>query len=123
MNRIKIIVGSFLGLLALVPAFAFAQGNLPLTNLGSFVVGLRALMDAVVPILIGLAIIAFLWGALKFVFNADDEGKRSEGKMFMIYGIIGIAVMVSVWGLVGFLQGTFGIQPGGGQVQTGPRLP
>ena len=126
MNKIKIAVGSLFGLLSLVPALAFAQntgGNLPLTNLNVFLVGVRSLMGLVVPILIGLAVIVFLWGVLQFVFHADDSDKRSEGKSFMIWGIIGIAVMVSVWGLVGFLQGTFNIQPGAGQAQPGPALP
>lgn len=109
MTRIKFILGSLFGTLAFVPALALAQGQLPLTNLGSLLGGLRQLMGIVVPILIGFAIIVFLWGVLRFIFNAGSDEKRKEGKMFMIYGIIGIVVMVSVWGLVSFLQGTFGL--------------
>lgn len=53
-----------------------------------------------VPILISLALVAFMWGVLKYILPAGDEGKMKEGRQMMIYGIIGIAVMVSVWGLV-----------------------
>ena len=114
MNRIKLILGSFLGSLSLVPALAFAQNiNTDVTGgLETVLASLQSLMTLVVPIIIGLAIIVFLWGVLKFILNAGDEGKRSEGKMFMLYGIIGIVVMVSVWGLVNFFQATFGLDQG-----------
>lgn len=122
MKRIKLILGSLFGSLSLVPALVFAQGNFNTSNgLESVLEDFKLLMDYVVPIIIGLAIIVFLWGVLKFILNAGDEGKRSEGKMFMIYGIIGIVVMVSVWGLVGFLQTTFGLE--GGNAPDVPELP
>lgn len=111
MKKIKVFLGSLFGTLALVPAFALAAaGDLPLTSLGSALQKLKALMDLVVPILIGLAVIAFLWGVLRYVFSAGSEEKRKEGRNFMIYGLIGIVVMVSVWGLVAFVQSTFGLQ-------------
>jgi len=125
MQRIKFILGSLFGVLAFAPALAFAatSGDVPLTSLGSALESLMSLMNMVVPLLIGLAVIAFLWGVLKFVFNAGDEEKRKEGKMFMIYGLVGIVVMVSVWGLVGFIQNTFGLQSGNRAQNTTSLLP
>ena len=58
-------------------------------------------------LLIGLAVVFFLVGVVKFMFSAGDVEKRKEGRTMMIYGIIGLFVMVSVWGLVGILTGTF----------------
>ncbi|HAO64812.1 TPA: hypothetical protein DCQ44_02400 [Candidatus Taylorbacteria bacterium] len=86
-----------------------SNGQAPITNLDSALAYLKSLMGTVVPILIGLAVIVFLYGVLKFVLNAGDEGARSEGKTMMVYGIIGIVVMVSVWGLVRFVQNTFNL--------------
>ena len=117
MKKIKVIVSSLLGALSLAPALAFAQtgtGNLPLSNLGALLDSVNTLMGRVVPILIGLAVIAFLWGVLRYVFNAGSEEKRTEGRKFMIYSIIGIVVMVSVWGLVIFVQQSFGLGSNGG---------
>jgi hypothetical protein len=52
----------------------------------------------------------FIWGVIKFfIINADEEAKREQGKQFMIWGIIALAVMLSVWGLVGILSNTFGL--------------
>jgi hypothetical protein len=39
----------------------------------------------------------------------EIEEKRKAGKSFMIWGLIALFVMVSIWGLVGVLSNTFGI--------------
>lgn len=66
--------------------------------------------SAVIPLIFTLAIVMFVWGVVQFfILNADDEKKRTQGKQFMIWGIIALAVMLSVWGLVGILGTTFGI--------------
>jgi hypothetical protein len=123
MKRIKVVLGSLVAGLSLVPALAFAAaGDVQLSTLGKALQDIQALMNKVVPILIGLAIIAFLFGVLRFVFNAGKEDKRAEGRNFMIYGLIGIVVMVSVWGLVTFVQSTFGLQNNNFIIQ-GPQLP
>lgn len=61
----------------------------------------------VIPLIVTLALIYFLWGVSMLIFNASSEEKKNEGKSIMIWGIIALFVMVSVWGLVNVLQGTF----------------
>ena len=63
---------------------------------------------SVIPFLIALAVIYFLWGVGKFIKNADNETERETGKKFMIYGIIGLFVIVAFWGIVQVLINTFG---------------
>ncbi|MBI4692244.1 MAG: hypothetical protein HY773_02275 [Candidatus Terrybacteria bacterium] len=70
------------------------------------------ILNDVVPLLIGVAVVVFLYGVLKFITSAGDETKRKEGKDVMIYGIIGLFVMVAVWGLVWILLNTFSLQTG-----------
>ncbi len=67
---------------------------------------IAALINQLLPLIISLTILVFLWGIFNFVMSAGSEDKRIEGRNFMIYGIIGLAVMVSVWGLVNILTGT-----------------
>ena len=43
-----------------------------------------------------------------FLQSAGDAKGREEGKKRLMYGILGLAVMVSVWGLVSILAGTIG---------------
>jgi uncharacterized membrane protein YuzA (DUF378 family) len=54
-------------------------------------------------LILAAAVVYFLWGVFHFVKAAGDEKARDSGKQQIIYGIVGIAVMVSVWGLVNFL--------------------
>lgn len=64
---------------------------------------------AVIPMLVTLAVVIFIIGVIKYISKADEEAGRKEGKNLMIYGIIGLFVIVSIWGLVGIIQGTFGL--------------
>jgi predicted nucleic acid-binding protein len=59
--------------------------------------------------MVGLAVAFFLWGVTKFVIAADDEKARSEAKGMMVYGIIGILVVVSIWGIISVLGGIFSL--------------
>ena len=65
------------------------------------------ILNFLVPILIALAVVIFLVGVVKYITAAGDEEKRASGRNTMIYGIIGLFVMVAVWGLVNVLFETF----------------
>lgn len=60
-----------------------------------------------IPLLISMALVLFLAGIVKFVASGDSEEKRDAGKGLMLFGIISLFVMVSVWGLVRILYNTF----------------
>src|SRR3989338_1290889 len=64
----------------------------------------------VIPLIFALALAAFIWGVMQFfILNPDEEAKREEGKQFILWGIVALAVMLSVWGLVKILGKTFGL--------------
>ena len=89
------------------PLLAFAQAPRDLIGLINLFL---KILGALIPLLVGIALVAFLWGVAKFILNADDSTKRKEGSQLMIYGIIGLFVMLAVWGLVGILGQTFGVK-------------
>ncbi len=91
------------------PLFAFAQVNA--TSVQSLSAGIVTLINTVlVPLIFALAFIVFLWGVFTyFIAGGHDEEKRETGKSLMLWGIIGFFVMVSVWGLVNILKGTFSL--------------
>ncbi len=60
-----------------------------------------------VPLLFSMAIVSFLYGVQKYILAGASEDKVKEGRDMMIYGIIGLAVMFSVWGLVRLVLNTF----------------
>lgn len=75
---------------------------------------LARIEDAIIfPIMTFLMAVAFLWflyGAFQFVYGATDGEIRKEGKAHMLWGIIGLLVMVSALGLLRIAAGTFGIE-------------
>ena len=81
---------------------------------GSGTTGLIGLINVViVPIIFACAFLVFIWGVINYFFlHGDDEGKRTEGKQFAFWGIIGMVVLFSVWGFVNLLLSTLGVSPG-----------
>jgi hypothetical protein len=99
-----------LGAVMLAPFAASAQ---ELSNLATLLNSIKNLVSLALPIVVGLALLGFFWGLMKFIFNAGDEGAKDEGKRIMIYGVIALFVMVAVWGLVGFIASSLNIETGG----------
>ncbi len=99
------------GLMAFSPMLALAQATTPpnLSNIGSLMDSIKGLLDKLVPLLFGIAIIYFFWGVIKYIRAAGDPKAAAEGKSIMIYGVIGLAVMVSIYGLINFLTGSLGL--------------
>ncbi len=100
--------------LAFAPTLAFAQANLG--GISNLVTQIGQIVAKIIPIMFALAIIYFFWGLVKYIQSAGDPKAADAGKSIMIYGVIAIAVMVSIYGLVAWLQGTLGINPGGSVV-------
>lgn len=63
----------------------------------------------VVSLLITIAMIGFIWGVIQMFINPNNEEARKQGKSYVIWGLVGLFVIISVWGLVGVLTNTFGI--------------
>jgi hypothetical protein len=83
----------------LLPMMVFAQTD----AISSFIRNVLGLTQRLVPTLIGLALALFLWGVLRYLFSKDGPGKK-EARDFMMWGIVALFVMVSVWGLVRIVQ-------------------
>jgi hypothetical protein len=65
------------------------------------------LLNMVVWLLMALALLTFLYGLMRYMMQAGDDGARAESRQYIVYGIIGLFVMVSMWGLVSVLTSTF----------------
>jgi uncharacterized membrane protein YidH (DUF202 family) len=69
-----------------------------------------SILDPAVNLLIAVAVVLLLYGVVKYVSSGENEEERKKGKDLIVYGIIGLFVMVSVWGLVNLLAGTFSLE-------------
>lgn len=64
----------------------------------------------IVPVLMAIALLVFLWGVYKyFIQGAADEKSREDGRQFTLWGLIGFVVIVSVWGIVAIFMSTLGL--------------
>ncbi len=62
-------------------------------------------LNAIVPVLIALGVVYFVWGVITYVISSDEEAKKT-GRDRIIFGIIGLAVIIGLWGLVNLLRNT-----------------
>lgn len=98
-----------------LPVLAFAA-----TDIGDILGTVQGLIQTIIPIVIGIAVLMFLWGIAQYIVAKDAE-KQKEARMIIIYGVIVLFSMVAIWGLVEVLGETFGISPG--VVPAAPGLP
>lgn len=66
-----------------------------------------SIINTAVPIVLAFAVLGFFWGLAQYMLSAGDSSKTEEGRKLMIYGVIGLFVMVSLWGILGILSATF----------------
>jgi hypothetical protein len=96
------------------PMLASAQGATRVTAspqdgiIGLIVFANTALNDIMV-LLITAAIVAFFWGMVRYLMSGANGETRAEGLKTIMYSLIAIFVMVSIWGVIHLLQNTFGV--------------
>jgi len=107
---------------AAVPVLVFAAVTPESSILSTFILTLSSIISGVVPLLMGVVGIFFLYNLIQFIISAGDEGKRENARMMMIYSVIGMFVMATIWGLVEALKDFLGIGIGGGTSSDLPTL-
>jgi len=94
-----------LSFLIFIPILVGAQG----ANLNSVIISIAQMIQgALIPIIIGIALLIFLWGVMKYGLSKDDAS-RKESIAIIINGLIILFVMVSLWGLVWLFASFFGV--------------
>ena len=70
-------------------------------------------------IAVSLAFLFFFWNLAKFIRAADPESKEAaQGKM--VWSLVAIIVIVSLWGIIAFVRGVLGIDAGLDEVNDVP---
>lgn len=67
------------------------------------------IINPLISFLFALAVIFFLYGIFEFLLNQTNEEKKTTGKSHMLWGIVGITIMMGVWFIQGILLNTLGI--------------
>jgi uncharacterized membrane protein YidH (DUF202 family) len=69
------------------------------------------ILNPIIALLFALALVYFVFGVVKYIWNPDNEEERTNGRTAMIWGIAGMFVMVSVFGILRLIIYTFGLDP------------
>lgn len=96
---------------ALSPSVAHASSTTLFTVFCTF----AELIGLATPVVVALALLGFFWGLATYLLNLGSGGEdkdKKKGREIMVYGIITLFVMVSVWGIVNMIQATFQVGNG-----------
>lgn len=103
-----------------MPFLAFAQANTNTASSGlcnpTYQKSLQGYMcelykivgQYLLPVLMLAATGFFMWNIVKYIRFAESPEKRKEYRASMIWGIVALFVMVSIWGIIAILGGIVG---------------
>ncbi len=97
----------------IILGFVFAAAPLGVfaaDDLQGLITLLIKLINSVIPLLFGFALLGFMWGVVRYIASANVE-KIKEARKFIVFSVVAIAVMLSIWTLALFLKNS--IFPGG----------
>ena len=77
----------------------------------------KFVINPLIILLFAVALAYFLFGIVGFLVNADNEESRTKGKQHMLWGIVGMFIMIAAFALMQILITSLGIR--GVDIQTG----
>lgn len=80
-----------------------ASDQVQVSYITSFFSQLSAVLEVAIPLGVGVAIAAFLWGLLRYVTAGGEEAKKN-GRTIIVWGVGATFLLVSVWGVVSLLR-------------------
>lgn len=65
-----------------------------------------------IPLAFALCLLYFFWGMAKYIKSGASSGEKAaqEGKNIMVWGVVGLFVAFSIWGIINFIQSELGIE-------------
>lgn len=92
-----------------LPAVASAAA---LTDVETFASSILKIVNILVAIVFVLALVVFAWGVVKYITSANNPEREKEARQFLWWGVVGLFVIIAIFGLVQFIGKTLGINPG-----------
>jgi uncharacterized membrane protein YidH (DUF202 family) len=70
----------------------------------------KLIINPLILLLFALAVVYFIYGLLEFLLNSENDEKKTTGKTHMLWGVIGMTIMMGVFMLMNIILNTFNIQ-------------
>lgn len=108
-KKLKTLVFLMASMISFGPIYAFAQIRDIESGLGFFSIAL----DRILPILVLIALFYFIYSVVVFVWKSRGGEEASDEKRKILWGVIGLFVILSIWGIIGIVSRTLGTGTGG----------
>ncbi len=90
--------------LGFTPMFAFAATAF------SIIATTNQILNYIIPVLITLAVVYFIWGVIEYTMSTDED-KKKDARSKIIAGLIGLFVIIAFWGIIRLVTNTFNVGP------------
>lgn len=90
----------------IIPAISFAATTKTLKDL---IVVLVSYIDLALKALMGFAVLMFVWYIIQYFIRGGASKERAEAAQYLMWSVFGFFVILSFWGIVNILVGTFGL--------------
>lgn len=76
----------------------------------------RYITNPLITLMFAAALVYFLYGMFEFLMNAEDAEARETGKQHMLWGVVGMFIMLAAFAILHLIERTLGIP-------TNPNIP
>jgi len=92
--------------LGVLTVFA-AAGDEALRKVDAYIVVLATnILNPIIALGFMVTTLLFIWGVFGYIRGAADSSARTTGTQHILYGVIGMTIMVSVYGIINFISAT-----------------
>ena len=86
------------------------------TEIGDIIEQMIQILNIIViPLLLVIATLVFIWGVIQYIIAGTSEQRKKEGQNLIKWGLIGLLVIVAMWGFVKIIGTTFEVPSGQGE--------
>jgi len=100
----------FAFIVAVSPLTAFAQ-IAPVLDVNDVTVRALSFGDTVIYILVALAVIFIVYNVVFYLIKPNDSAERTTAGLNILWGIVGLFIIVSIWGLVNIFTNSVATVP------------
>ena len=95
-----------ISLAVLAPSVAMAQTSV-VNDSNTLIARIISIGNAIIGLLIAFAVIWIIIAVIRFIMASGDD--RADKRSSILWGVVGLAIILSIWGLVALLRNTFNL--------------
>ncbi|MCR4275034.1 MAG: hypothetical protein NUW02_03285 [Candidatus Campbellbacteria bacterium] len=70
--------------------------------------GYTVILKPIILLLFAVAFVIFFWGIVESIRDSESDDGKAKGRRNMLWGILGMVIMISVFGIIKIITGTIG---------------